>query len=185
MTERKSPLIRDPDPLWQRIMRHTTDDPAENATFVALAGVLALVEQESTMAQGMAEMIDDDQDRNRVSRALNYGVQLGIIQMCNRIVRSIAENIAPLPPPGTPGETEAKLRAKIAEEIRAELVDCDVYDRLAPLRERIDTACDDWSERQADLDREAGAHALCYWGEAAARIAEGRLDGVDESGVIG
>lgn len=45
-------------------------------------------------------------------------------------------------------------RARIAERIRAELVCCDVYDQ--------DTG----------TDRAGRTHAICFWGEAAARLAE-------------
>jgi hypothetical protein len=49
-------------------------------------------------------------------------------------------------------EVESKLRASVAEGIRRELVCCDAYDRgVLP----------------------SVGHAICYWGEAAARIAEG------------
>lgn len=49
---------------------------------------------------------------------------------------------------------ERGLRASIAYRIRAELVCCDVY------------------ERDHDTDRAGRTHPICFWGEAAARIAE-------------
>lgn len=49
---------------------------------------------------------------------------------------------------------EEDVRAAIAYRIRAELVCCDVY------------------ERDHDTDRAGRTHAICFWGEAAARIAE-------------
>lgn len=54
------------------------------------------------------------------------------------------------------------LRAAIAEEIRAELVCCDILDTKNPGK------------------AERAGHAICYWGEAAARLAEGRP--ADEDG---
>jgi hypothetical protein len=49
---------------------------------------------------------------------------------------------------------ERDLRARIAYRIRAELVCCDIY------------------ERDHDTDRAGRTHAICFWGEAGARIAE-------------
>lgn len=54
------------------------------------------------------------------------------------------------------------LRAAIAYEIRAELVCCDILDTKDPGR------------------AERTGHAICYWGEAAARLAEDRP--TDEDG---
>ncbi|GIF14818.1 hypothetical protein [Actinoplanes teichomyceticus] len=48
---------------------------------------------------------------------------------------------------------ERDLRAQIAYRIRAELVCCDVYDR------------------DHDTERAGKTHSICFWGEAAARIA--------------
>lgn len=50
------------------------------------------------------------------------------------------------------------IRTQIAGQIRTELVCCDVYETRRP--------------------DQAGSHTICYWGEAAARIAEGRVDSV-------
>lgn len=47
-----------------------------------------------------------------------------------------------------------RLRTSIAQRIRAELVCCDVY------------------ERDHYTDRAGRTHPICFWGEAAARIAE-------------
>jgi hypothetical protein len=55
---------------------------------------------------------------------------------------------------------ERDLRARIAYRIRAELVCCDVY------------------ERDHDTERAGETHAICFWGEAAARIAEDSEEGV-------
>lgn len=54
----------------------------------------------------------------------------------------------------------------IAYEIRAELVCCDIYDRLSKERD----------ERRWRTEQTKG-HDLCYWGEAAARIAESYTTG--------
>lgn len=53
---------------------------------------------------------------------------------------------------------ERKLRAEIAYRIRAELVCCDVFEKTH------DTAA--WERASS------GPHAICYWSEAAARLAE-------------
>lgn len=53
------------------------------------------------------------------------------------------------------------VRVAIAHEIRAELVCCDIYQRLSTERD----------ERRWRTEQTKG-HDLCYWGEAAARIAE-------------
>jgi hypothetical protein len=56
-------------------------------------------------------------------------------------------------------ETQREERARIAEEIRRELVCCDIYDRAE-------------GSHGAILAAERAGHAICFWGEAAARIAE-------------
>lgn len=59
--------------------------------------------------------------------------------------------------------------AQIAYRIRAELVCCNIYGRINDTHElTLDQARNgrDW-------------HDLCYWGEASARIAEGRCPGYD------
>lgn len=57
----------------------------------------------------------------------------------------------------------------MAFRIRAELVCCDIYERVNDLKELTLKAAQssrDW-------------HDLCYWGEASARIAEGRCPGYE------
>lgn len=83
---------------------------------------------------------------------------------------------------------------EVAYRIRAELVCCDIYEKIQQDAKKIDA-----STEQVDL---AGSHPddptdfaiqgamgravlrrdwhdLCYWGEAAARIAEGRCPGYE------
>lgn len=67
---------------------------------------------------------------------------------------------------------EKELRAKIAYDIRAELVCCNIYERLAPKRAEIDEQQPGWGETYSELLDAIGDHDLCYWGEVAARIAE-------------
>jgi hypothetical protein len=55
----------------------------------------------------------------------------------------------------------AVIAAEIAYNIRAELVCCDIYERLSTERD----------EHGWRTERTRGHH-LCYWGEASARIAE-------------
>jgi hypothetical protein len=67
------------------------------------------------------------------------------------------------------GENPDELQTGIAFRIRAELVCCDIYEKVNDRREMIlDEASQshDW-------------HDICYWGEAAARIAEGRCPGYE------
>jgi hypothetical protein len=63
--------------------------------------------------------------------------------------------------------------AEIAYKIRAELVCCDVYDRVAPIRDEIQAQQPGWGEAIGELDDAIDGHAICYWGEVAARITEG------------
>lgn len=60
----------------------------------------------------------------------------------------------------------AELRAA-AEEIRAELVCCDVFARLH-IKRPIDRSIED--------RREYRSHSICYWGEASARLVDARAD---------
>lgn len=66
-------------------------------------------------------------------------------------------------------EEEKALRAKIAYDIRAELVCCDMYDKV----QDIDKAMQANGDRLWDAEDIVGYHGICHWGEAAARIAEG------------
>lgn len=55
-----------------------------------------------------------------------------------------------------------------AEEIRRELVCCDVYETLGPVLQarNLEGANEEVS------DKNTGGHQICYWGDAAARIVE-------------
>jgi hypothetical protein len=64
--------------------------------------------------------------------------------------------------------------ANIAYRIRAELVCCHIYEELAPLRESLSDAA------FADILEDKG-HDLCYWGEAAAQLAETHDQDMDTS----
>lgn len=80
-------------------------------------------------------------------------------------------------PAGAPvSDPEADARqlhgAQIAYRIRAELVCCSLYDRLNA-EGRTPTEAE---MRQVD----SGMHSLCYWGDAAAHIAEDPLRWQDE-----
>lgn len=79
-------------------------------------------------------------------------------------------------------EVRKQWAAETAEKIRAELVCCDIYQRLV----------DCWKAGDADPEARKAArvmekelfnsteyHAICHWGECAARIVEG---GGDEPG---
>lgn len=58
---------------------------------------------------------------------------------------------------------------QIAFRIRAELVCCDLYDRINVRKELT----------LAEAMKSADWHDLCYWGEASAQIAEGRCPGYE------
>lgn len=58
-----------------------------------------------------------------------------------------------------------KIGAEIAYRIRAELVCCHIFDELEDARETMSDT--DFSEFLASQ-----GHDICYWGEAAARLAE-------------
>lgn len=72
----------------------------------------------------------------------------------------------------------AAVGQRIADRIRAELVCCTVYDQLAPVL-AAENASGLWAEV---TDRRTRGHSICYWGEAAARLAEqeGGLRGDDD-----
>lgn len=69
-------------------------------------------------------------------------------------------------------EEEQRIRNQIAENIRAELVCCDIYDKLEPLRQEIARQQPGWGEAYAEWRDAISEHDICYWGEASARIAE-------------
>lgn len=53
---------------------------------------------------------------------------------------------------------QAAAGRQIAYRIRAELVCCNIYQRV--------------QDGEVSMGRRGGSHDLCYWGEASARIAE-------------
>lgn len=69
-------------------------------------------------------------------------------------------------------EEEQRIRNQIAENIRAELVCCDIYDKLEPLRQEIARQQPGWSQALSEMDDAMLGHEMCYWSEASARIAE-------------
>lgn len=79
-------------------------------------------------------------------------------------------------------QTIKRVGAFIANDIRAELVCCDVYERVEPLRAELAAGQPGWGEAYGELHDAVDGHEICYWGEAAARIAEGRDDHDDEAG---
>lgn len=63
-----------------------------------------------------------------------------------------------------------EMGAKIAYRIRAELVCCDLYERMQPL---LPTGPGSVLSAEEIAERNGlRFHDLCYWGEAAARLAE-------------
>jgi hypothetical protein len=83
---------------------------------------------------------------------------------------------------------------QVALRIRAELVCCDIYEKIRQDALRIDRARepvnpqDGHSSEPTDFGMQGAMgnaivrrewHDLCYWGEAAARIAEGRCPGYE------
>lgn len=63
--------------------------------------------------------------------------------------------------------------AAIARRIRRELVCCDVFDRVAPLHAEVQAQRPGWGEAYSEWLDAIGDHDICYWGETAARLAEG------------
>lgn len=66
---------------------------------------------------------------------------------------------------------EKELRAKIAYDIRADLVCCEEYERVVSTDKALNEKGDRlWYPEKMFPDY----HAICHWGECAARIAEGQ-----------
>lgn len=74
------------------------------------------------------------------------------------------------------------LQDEVAFRIRAELVCCDIY-AVVQMAARLDLDGVGESEAVETAIRNATTagrwHDLCYWGEASARIAEGRCPGYE------
>lgn len=66
-------------------------------------------------------------------------------------------------------EEEKALRAKIAYDIRADLVCCDMYDTVQKVAKALEAKGEQLWEPEKVIK---GYHAICHWGECAARIAE-------------
>lgn len=69
------------------------------------------------------------------------------------------------------------LPSQIADRIRAELVCCDQYDRT-----HDGLTYEQSKAAVAALVNSRGYHDICFWSEAAARLAEGRADAFVEAG---
>jgi hypothetical protein len=69
------------------------------------------------------------------------------------------------PAPPLDNDTIGRVGRYIANDIRAELVCCDIYERLHKI-------LDDSGDEVTDAN--TGGHQICYWGEVAAQIAEGQ-----------
>lgn len=74
-------------------------------------------------------------------------------------------------------EEEKALRAKIAYDIRAELVCCDMYDTVQKVAEALEA---NGQVMWNPADHIRSYHDICHWGEAAARIAEGQPEFVPD-----
>lgn len=81
-------------------------------------------------------------------------------------LRDIARDIAQAVTADVEPILRADERAKVAEEIEARLVCCDIH-------ERIVAAMPDTAAVARLLERGNGYHAICHWGGAAAAIARG------------
>lgn len=79
--------------------------------------------------------------------------------------------------------TGGNIQDDVAYRIRAELVCCDIYDRVQV--ESAELAQEGHPDgHQSAIGRaivRKDWHDLCYWGEAAAQIAEGRCPGYETS----
>jgi hypothetical protein len=73
--------------------------------------------------------------------------------------------------------TRNDLKAKIAERIRRELVCCDIYDRFQKVFKELSPA--EGTKYMKEHREEYQNHSLCYWGEAAAQLAE-KVDSFDD-----
>lgn len=63
--------------------------------------------------------------------------------------------------------------SKIADKIRAELVCCDIYGRVwGGVDMEDDAQVEAGHDRFRELNRDIERHSLCFWGEAAAQLAE-------------
>lgn len=102
-------------------------------------------------------------------RALARTGQLEGTGVEGAVAAAIVEAVTPL--------LARELRAAVAAEIRAELVCCTIYDQVAPGL-ATKNAAGLWAEV---TDKNTRGHQLCYWGEAAARIAAGSPASGDES----
>lgn len=77
--------------------------------------------------------------------------------------------------------TGGNIQDDVAYRIRAELVCCDIYDRIQEQAKRLEQEGHP-DGHQSAIGRAIIAkdwHDLCYWGEAAAQIAEGRCPGYE------
>lgn len=68
-------------------------------------------------------------------------------------------------------EEEKALRAKIAYDIRADLVCCNMYDQVQEEAKLRDPDGIGLWQPEDSMDN---YHAICHWGECAARVAEGQ-----------
>jgi hypothetical protein len=137
---------------------------------------LAYAEQQNAELQKAL----DDADGQHLSQTEELRAQNGVLQRMLEQIPETHMRFGVRNPDGTVEEATQcadwchackleRLQSDVAFRIRAELVCCGIYDRVNDKHEMtIAQAMEspDW-------------HDLCYWGEAAARLAEGRCPGYE------
>ena len=184
LTEEEAAVVRaltDPPELWEfctveqaaKTAVRALDLPARDAR--VRADALDEFERANEHLYDLSDLSDAElADANRLHGVLHPSGALGLYEStrnpsgCDRLwcLRHLPE-LVPVAEPRIRAAEAARVRAQVAEEIRVELVCCDVYDRLQPLLS---------SAREAGAMVEVGdantrGHTICYWGEASARIA--------------
>jgi len=83
--------------------------------------------------------------------------------------------------PGYDTPDPGRVQDAVAFRIRAELVCCDLYDRVQREAKEIEAGgtSDGFAVAMRNAVLRQEWHDLCYWGEAAAQIAEGRCPGYE------
>lgn len=145
---------------WQEDAQYTTNWPMFHMVLM-MRGSLKDVAEEFRINEALA--IKYPRKEDYVWRF--HGTRLAFLQL----IRHCREQLDALDARSAAVKTLAQLtRGEVAEEIRSELVCCSQYEDLARIRALSGFA----GEEEMSARLRAHGDGICYWGEAAARIAE-------------
>lgn len=148
---------------WQEDSQYTTNWPLYHFVLMARAA-LSDVAFEFRIRKDMHEKHPDNDDYTWAF----HGTRIPFLKM----IKNCREQLDALDARSAAVKTLAQLtREQVAEDIRSELVCCDIYGQIDAIW-KADPDPDAGRAAMAALMQSPDYHAICHWGGYAARIAE-------------